>query len=269
MTSDTTTVPGGVRYDIRFPSSADSGLQQDEEWCEVGFGDGETRRIRFHDYDEIFVHSGLYEQIFSGRLACSSPERVVGLLGGELKARSVDPATLSAIDLGAGNGMVGEDLRRLGVGTVVGIDIIEEAAAAAERDRAGVYDDYLVEDLTALSAEAEATLRAGEPNALTCVAALGFGDIPPLAFAAAYDVLAEGGWLAFNLREEFLEDGSSPFADFIRGMRADGWLTDVVTERYVHRLSSVDEQPLYYVAIVARKRGNGDARERARALSGR
>ena len=40
-----------------------------------------------------------------------------------------------------------------GVDTVVGIDIIEEAAMALERDRPGIYSEYFVEDLTSLPSE--------------------------------------------------------------------------------------------------------------------
>ena len=266
MTSHHVPPRGSVPYEIRFPSAADSGLDQDEEWCEVRFGDGDRRRIRFHDYAEIYAHPGLYEQIFAGRLECSSPERVVGLLGQSLAAQSVDPSTLSVLDLGAGNGMVGEELDRLGAGSIVGVDIIEEAAEAATRDRPGRYEDYLVEDLCALPDGIESALRARELNALTCVAALGFGDIPPLAFATAYDLLEPDAWLAFNIREDFLSEGGSGFAELIRRMRADGWIATLASERYVHRLSSVDGEPLHYVAIVGRKAGRPDARGRARAL---
>ena len=261
------TRPGALRYRIRFPSAADSGLDQDEEWCTVGLPDGGERRIRFHDYDEIYPHPGLYEQIFYERLACSSPETVVGLLERRLVAQSVDPQTLRVLDLGAGNGMVGDELARIGTGALVGVDIIEEAASAAARDRPGLYDAYVVQDLTALEPAGEARLRARNLTALTCVAALGFGDIPPLAFATAYDLLPVGGWLAFNIRDEFLETGGSGFARLIRGMRDDGWIELLDTERYVHRLSSVDGEPLHYVAIVARKRSEGSASERAAVLA--
>ena len=260
------TRPSGLQYGIRFPSAADSGLHQDEEWCAVTLPGGDERRIRFHDYHEIYPHPGLYEQIFSERLACSSPETVVGLLGRRLQAQSIDPATLRVLDLGAGNGMVGDELRRIGAGALVGVDIIEEAAAAAARDRPGLYDAYTVEDLTALEPDTEATLRSRDLTALTCVAALGFGDIPPLAFATAYDLLPVDGWLAFNIRDEFLEAGGSGFARLIREMRDDGWIELLDSERYVHRLSSVDGEPLHYVAIVARKRSRASARDRAAAL---
>jgi hypothetical protein len=44
-------------FDIRFPDSNET-ADQDEEFCEVVL-DGEVRRIRFHDYDEIFDVPGL------------------------------------------------------------------------------------------------------------------------------------------------------------------------------------------------------------------
>jgi hypothetical protein len=37
------------------------------------------------------------------------------------------------------------------------------------------------------------------------VAALGFGDIPPLAFFAAVKQIRTDGWLAFNIKESFLD----------------------------------------------------------------
>ena len=51
------------------------------------------------------------------------------------------------LDLGAGNGMVGEALREHGFEEITGVDITPEAGEAAERDRPGVYADYHVCDL--------------------------------------------------------------------------------------------------------------------------
>ena len=253
-------------YQVRFPSRSDSGLEQDEEWCVVTLADGTEERLRFHDYREIYPHPGLYEQIFYERLSCSSPKTVVGLLERQLKANDADARELRVLDLGAGNGMVGEELKGIGAGTVVGVDIIQEAAEAAERDRPGLYDDYFVEDFTDLPDAIEEQLRSHNLNTLACVAALGFGDIPPLAFATAYDLLGPDGWLAFNIRDDLLEAGSGGFAGLIRAMYRDRWIEPLDSERYVHRLSSVDGEPLYYVAMVARKLGSASARERVEEL---
>ena len=122
---------------VTFPSTAERGLDQDEEWCRVRI-DGRERTIRFHDYHEIYDVPGLYERIFHDHLECRSPAEVVGLLGERLRADRADPAQLSVLDVGAGNGIVGQELRALGVRALVGVDILPQAAAAAARDRPGV-----------------------------------------------------------------------------------------------------------------------------------
>ena len=238
-------------YAITFPESG--ALSQDEEWCLVA-DNGHTRKVRFHDYGEIYELPGLYEQLFYEHLKCSSPETVARLFGRELKRSGVDPSALNVLDVGAGNGMVGEELAKVGAQTIVGVDIIPQAAAAAERDRPGLYDDYLVLDLTALDDDTRRDLESRRLNALTCVAALGFGDIPPAAFAAAYDVLVPGGWLAFSIKEDFLEErGGSGFARLIRELVNRGMVEIRAQRRYRHRLSASGE-PVHYIALVAAKR---------------
>ncbi len=251
-----------TRYDITFPEQA---LTQDEEWCLVRT-DGSERRMRFHDYGELFELPGLYEQLFYEHLECCSPETVTGLLGLELERAGVDPGTLRVFDVGAGNGMVGERLAAIGAGTIVGADILPEAAAAAERDRPGTYEDYLVLDLTELDKDVRHDLESRQLNALTCVAALGFGDIPPSAFATAYDLLPSDGLLAFSIREDFLNpDGGSGFDHLIRELVDRGMVEIRAQETYRHRLSASGE-PVHYVAIVAVKRSPEPAGELAAQL---
>jgi len=162
------------------------------------------------------------------------------------------------LDVGAGNGMVCDELRDVGVENVVGVDIIPEAREATKRDRPGVYDEYRVVDLTDLSEGAEKDLRKFDFNCLTTVAALGFGDIPALAFAKALDLINTPGWVAFNLKEDFLhERDESGFSRLIRQLNRDEYLQTHCYRRYRHRLSIAGE-PLYYVAVVAQKLRNLD-----------
>src|SRR5690606_3273904 len=231
------------------------GLDQDEEFCVV-VQDGEERTIRFHDYDKIYAVPGLYEKLFSDLLKCSSPEVIATLLADQVKKAGETLADLHVLDLGAGNGLVGEELRRLGAGSLVAVDIIPEAAEAAERDRPEVYQAYYVGDIRALPDEAERDLDNRTITCMTCVAALGYGDIPPTAFLAAYDRVQPGGWVAFNIKDRFLENvEEGGFAALIRDMMADGRLQVCAEHTYTHRFSVAGDE-LTYVAIVARKPAN-------------
>jgi predicted TPR repeat methyltransferase len=159
-------------------------------------------------------------------------------------------------EVGAGNGMVGRELSELGVETIVGVDIIEEARMAAERDRPGVYEDYLVLDLTDIPLDTGRALETRGFNCLVTVAALGFGDIPPNAFAAAHNLIEDGGLVVFNIKEDFIAgDDGSGFSRLISDAFEHGALEMRSQRRYQHRLSVAGE-PLHYVAIVAEKRAD-------------
>lgn len=240
-----------ARYSFRFPKPTGD-MSQDTEWCEVLLKDG-WKRIRFHDYAEIYEVPALYESLFYRKLKCTSPHRVVSLLKGVLRDVRVDPEALRVLDVGAGNGMVGQELRTIGAQRIVGIDIIAEAAAATARDRPGLYDAYHVADLTDLDKETDAALAQEDFNCLTTVAALGFGDIPPRAFMTAYEHIKRGGWLAFNIKEDFLEGADDTgFSRYIRGMIDSGAIRMHAYRRYCHRLSVTGDR-LFYVAMIAQK----------------
>ncbi len=234
---------------------ADLSFTQDEEWCVVRLN-GEWREIRLHDYDELFSVPGLYERLIYDILKCDSPARIRKLFETELAARGPQAGTLRALDLGAGNGMVGEELADMGVKFIVGADIIEAAAEATQRDRPGIYANYHVVDMTRLNQSDQSELAGYGFNCLTCVAALGFGDIPTEAFASAYNLIEPGGWIAFNIKSSYLDrDATSGFARLIQSLMADKTLEVRKTQRYQHRVGT-NRQPIQYTAIVGNKRRN-------------
>ncbi|MCA9076253.1 MAG: hypothetical protein KDA93_14585 [Planctomycetaceae bacterium] len=240
--------------DLRLPGteSETSDVDQDGEWCEVRV-DGTWKRVRFHDYDEVFEVPGLYEMLFYENLECCSPSCVVNLLREVAEDFGDDLSDFTVLDVGAGNGMVGDELAASGVDQVIGVDLIEEAKEATHRDRPGVYDEYLVTDLTDLPETHEETVRQQKPNCLTTVAALGFGDIPPAAFLKAVDLISDQGWLAFNIKESFLhEDDDTGFCRLIRQLSRERYIQTQCLRRYQHRLSIAGE-PLHYVAMIAKK----------------
>jgi Methyltransferase domain len=239
-----------LTHQIRFPSSSDAELGQDEEWCEVLLDD-EWTRIRFHDYGAIYAVEGLYEHLFYACLHCHSPTVVGTLLAEAVEKAGEDPAELKVLDLGAGNGMVGEALREHGFRELVGVDITPEAGEAVERDRPGLYADYHVCDLLDPPSE----LDDERFGAMTSVAALGFGDVPPEVFRAAFDRVEDGGWVAFTIKEDFLDRGEddSGFAGLIAGLLRSGAIDERGRRRYRHRLD-VAGDPIHYVAIAGVKR---------------
>lgn len=241
------------RYHIRFPASDTHPLGQDEAYFILTQPDGESEPIRFHDYARIYQMPGLYEQLFYDRLKCASPEKVVSILRYAMQSEPGRFNELRVLDLGAGNGMVGEELQRHGVARVVGVDISAEASAASQRDRPGIYDEYFVADLTRPNEALRETLNGWNFNAMVCVAALGFGDIPVRAFWEAFNLVEDGGWIAFNIKETFLDERDiSGFSLFVKTLIVTEHLDLFHLERYRHRLS-IDGQPLYYFAAAGRK----------------
>ena len=237
---------------VEFPEIEADTVSQDHEWCVVKMN-GETKRVRFHDYDEIYKVPGLYEEIFYERLECCSPERVASLLEDVLADFEENPEDLRVLDLGAGNGMVGDELQSRGVDHIVGVDIIDEAKDAALRDRPDVYRDYGIADFTDLPEDEVKDLQRKRFNSLVSVAALGFGDIPATAFAQALDLITVDGWVAYTIKEDFLQEhDTSGFAKAIRRLMNDGNLQVQAYRRFQHRIS-VTGEPLYYVAMIARK----------------
>ncbi|MEZ4295989.1 MAG: class I SAM-dependent methyltransferase [Polyangiaceae bacterium] len=240
------------RYRIRFPANDPHTLAQDEAffWLDV---QGEQRKIRFHDYGDIYQYPGLYEQVFYDRLKCTSPRKVVAILQSALATTGHNLSELRVLDFGAGNGMVGAELASHGVARLVGVDITEHARSASDRDYPGTYDAFVVADLTKLDPGIEEELRTWRFNAMTCVAALGFGDIPPAAFRAAFNLVEDGGWVAFNIKETFLEGREAGgFSRLVKQALTEGWLDMHHLERYRHRIS-IDGAPLHYFALVGRK----------------
>jgi len=240
------------RHRIQFPKPESSSLNQDEAWFYLQEGD-KQRKIRFHDYDKIYQVQGLYEQIFYDRLKCTSPEKVATILESSLKQSEDNLSELRVLDFGAGNGMMGEALKKHGVARLIGVDIIQDAYEATVRDRPGLYDAYYVEDFTQLNDEKREDIASWQCDCMVTVAALGFGDIPTKAFIEAFNIIKTKGWIAFNIKETFFDTSDeSGFSKMIRELIFSKYLDVYHIERYRHRLS-IEGEPLYYFAIAGRK----------------
>ena len=241
-----------TRRRVQFPPADAKALDQDEVFFNV-IEEGEPQRLRFHDYAEIYKRQGLYEQLFYDRLRCNSPKKVAEILKRTLDASERSITELRVLDLGAGNGMMGEALKSFGVARLVGADIIPEARDACYRDRPSLYDEYYVADFTQLCPDDVAAIEDWSIDCLTSVAALGFGDIPPKAFDQALRFVEPGGWVAFNIKDTFLDESDTTgFSRFIRQLIFSEYLDVYHLEKYRHRYS-MEGIPLFYFALVGQK----------------
>lgn len=124
------------------------------------------------------------------------------------------------LDLGAGNGMMGEEIRSVvrdhGDGsladstTIVGFETLPSTKAATDRDQPGVYDAYVAANITEYvkappSDPTEAMLFSRGFNVLMFISALCFGNATVRAFKTSVSLLEDGGLLAFNLEEAFFD----------------------------------------------------------------
>ena len=182
-----------------------------------------------------------------------SPSKVSSILYSTVNQTVENFSELRVLDLGAGNGMMGEELKKHGVARLIGVDIIPEAYEATLRDRPGLYDAYYVEDFCNLAPDVKEEIEQWHLDCMVTVAALGFGDIPTKAFIEAFNIIKSEGWIAFNIKETFLDTSDdSGFSRMIRELIFSEYLDIYHIERYRHR-NSIEGEPLFYFAIAGRK----------------
>ena len=122
-----------------------------------------------------------------------------------------------------------------------------------------MYDAYYIEDFTKLDDEIKEDIASWQCDCMVTVAALGFGDIPTMAFIEAFNIIKTEGWVAFNIKESFLDNSDETgFSKMIRELIFSEFLDVYYIERYRHRLS-IEGEPLYYYAVVGRKNADVSA----------
>jgi hypothetical protein len=228
------------------------GRDQTEESLVVRHGDGTVDRFRLHEYERVYAVPGLYEEVVQRRLQSASATILAERLVACAAEAGVRPAELAVFDLGAGNGVSGDELRAHGVGRLVASDGIGEARAAALRDRPGLYAEYLVGDTDDLP-QVGALIDEHGLNALVAAGALGLGHITADSFHRLWSRFPAGAWFSVSLHEDLAAPGGSDFGDYLEGFeqREDGGEI-LVREPFRHRLTMAGE-PITYVAIVAHK----------------
>lgn len=239
-----------IDYTVKLEDGPDA--DQTEEAFTVSYGDGATERLRIHDYTRVYEIPGLYEEVVQHQLRCASPDKIAAVLLGVAEREGRDPHLLRVLDLGAGNGVVGEKLRERGVDVLVATDSSPAARKAAGRDRPGLYASYVVGDSSGVP-ELGTIVRELGINCIVCAGALGFDHIEAGSFAELWDLLPPGAMFALTVHEDLVTPGSSDIGDELELMRADENATEfVVWERFRHR-QSVAGESIHYVAVGALK----------------
>ena len=236
-------------YDVELDARPDTTQQQEE--LVVTYADGSQDRMRLHEYDRVYAIPGLYEEVVQDRLQCQSPARLASELTEAVRASGGDPGELVVLDIGAGNGLVAEELQARGVTQPgYGLDTSTAAEAAVARDRPGAYRTFLTAGLD--DVDVGELVTDGGVNALVGAGALGLGHITPDSFQRAWTALGSGSWFAVTAPEEAATGEGEELAGYLDELRA-GADTEIVTfERFRHRLRMSGE-PLHYYVIVGRR----------------
>jgi len=195
--------------------------------------------VGFHDYAAIYAVPGLYERVFYSELGMRSSDVVGDLYGQALRDLGLDPAQQRVLDFGAGNGIGGERLRALGVGSLIGLDLEPVARTAAERDRPGLYDDYLTGDLGDEGSDLLEKLSGSGITAVVALSAIGIGHVPPATLERGLSLLSPESIFAFAVKPSLMPDSEEPdglesgYPGYLRGLL--GRSRELARATYVHR----------------------------------
>lgn len=168
---------------------------------------GQEKKVMLQDYKTLYSIPGFYERLAYDYLNYKSPSVLFSMLKEQLKHNNMPASGLNVLEIGAGSGLMGKKLKALGVASITAIDIIEDAAAAAQRDYPGVYETYYVEDMTDLSESTTNRLKNSNFNCLVCCSAL--SHIPADAFTGIFNLVSPESQVAFNILTTDWEDKSA------------------------------------------------------------
>ncbi|MEO0988273.1 MAG: class I SAM-dependent methyltransferase [Cyanobacteria bacterium J06639_14] len=248
-------IPQQNNFLVRMPKSSEIRSQEDEYFTVIS-GDKE-QVLKLHDYAKIYKIPGLYKHVLIDILDDQSPATLSSLLLDQVSQAGGSMADLKVLDIGAGIGVSGRSLIENGVGCVIGLDILSEAREASCRDLPDTYLDYYVADLLELPEETRLALKSYQFNCLTCCSALTW-HLPAKAFVEAFNLIADNSWIAFNVGQLKLDpeySSNDDFYQFLQSAIANKIFQVNNIHHYQHRLS-MNKQPIYYCAVVGRKKGD-------------
>jgi hypothetical protein len=239
-------------YDVHYDAPETSRQSDEFFWATV---DGQKQRFNIHDYATLYRVPWLYDIALYHNLVCRTPTEMSAAIDKVWTEAGVDRSSLRALELGAGSGAFGHELRHtLRIPHLEAIDICAEAAEAADRDRAGLYDAYHIDDLTDLSPAAEVALYQAEFNVVAMASATGWGNhIPMSGFEQSFDLLSRGGWFIFHVKPNDPDPECIELCAWVDGKVANGKLEQAYRGSHFHRKSS-NGADIYYDVVMGIKR---------------
>ena len=120
--------------------------------------------------------------------------------GAETLAKYVTDRDALLLDAGAGTGMVGQELARLGFTRVTALDMSPGMLTVANRK--SVYQDLVVGELGKPLA-----FETGRFAGTTCIGTLTFGHAPPESLDELVRVTKVGGPVVFSMRTDYYTEG--------------------------------------------------------------
>eukprot|EP00040_Diaphanoeca_grandis_P006135 m.36098 g.36098 ORF g.36098 m.36098 type:complete len:302 (-) comp17260_c0_seq1:98-1003(-) len=191
--------------------------------------------------------SATYDEDSITRFGYVAPMRAAQILNRHLVERTLantahassstyTPATSQAriVDIGAGTGLVGEELHRLGHTRVVGVDL-SEAMLDIARDK-GCYEDVICVDLQNRASMGTAALQSHVPfDAAVSVGTFTPNHVGKETLDAVICLVRPGGLLCLSLRDDFVEDLTNGFQEKLNELIEFGVLLKLeVTDRELY-----------------------------------
>jgi len=238
---------------VQIPDSREFRSQSDEYFT-VRY-EGKEQILKLHNYAEIYQIPGLYQYVLVDILGDRSPDTLSSLLIDHVAQSGASVTDLRVLDMGAGIGLSGRSLRHKDVNYIVGLDILLEAREASVRELPGIYLDYYVADLLKLSESTKTALINHHFNSLMCCSALTC-HVPIQAFVEAFNLIADDGWIGFNVNQFKLDPAyneNDEFFKLFQRITQSGAFQVACVHDYEHR-HSMSGNPIYYCAVIGQKR---------------
>lgn len=231
--------------DLQIELDESPGRSQAEESFVLTRDDGSSERIVLHDYSRVYAVPGLYEEVVQNRLGCASPRVLAESLADAAATAGASMASLRVLDVGAGNGVVGEELHARGAQVIAGTDGVVAARDAARRDRPELYEVYAIAGVDELTPEQLVTDHG--LNALTCAGALGIGHVEVSDVARWWAAFPPGSWFAATVAPDVVDAAGE---DLLGALQAAEPSTEVVrNEPFAHRRRMSGESITYNVVV--------------------